>query len=171
MTNLTLIRDTIITPTLNVLGLDSDPAHRLAAVHLLLGTGLAESAFRTIEQVGGGPALGYWQVESATYYDTWENYLTYRPRLAAAVLTLTGGTAEADRPPADAMRTNHRLCCTMARLKYRRSPRPLPEPDDFVAMGRLWVEIYNAGGKATLERWRAEVIPVLKTALAAVPVA
>ena len=39
------------------------------AMALVMRTGMAESGFKTLKQYGGGPALGFWQVEPATAND------------------------------------------------------------------------------------------------------
>ena len=56
--------DTVIAPALMALGLDSVPARQL-----LLGTALQESGVRDIDQLGGGPARGAFQIEPATRAD------------------------------------------------------------------------------------------------------
>ena len=48
-----------------------------AAEDLLLGTALMESGLREIEQ-RGGPALGFFQIEPATFADVYDRYLTQR---------------------------------------------------------------------------------------------
>ena len=72
----------VVEPGLSAIGLDSQ-----AARELLLGTALQETGLRNIQQVGG-PALGYFQMEPATHDDIWENFLAYRPDLAARVKAL-----------------------------------------------------------------------------------
>ena len=48
-------------------------------VQLLLGTAAVESYFIYRRQLGGGPAVGLWQMESRTARDIFDNYLRYRP--------------------------------------------------------------------------------------------
>ncbi|MBF0562335.1 MAG: hypothetical protein HQL37_09995 [Alphaproteobacteria bacterium] len=151
-----------IQPALQQLGLDLEPGARTAAELLLLGTGLAESGYLRREQTGGGPALGYWQMEPFTHDDIWKTYLPARHSLAQALARI-GGLAYpvTSIPPASLLTHSNPYAAAMARIKYRRSPRSLPDADDFDGMGRMWVEVYNAGGAATLARWRAEVEPAL----------
>ncbi len=74
----------IIQPTLQQLGLWS-----VAAEELLLGTALIESNLIHRRQLGlGGPALSFFQMESATHNDIWENFLKYRAKLAGCVKQL-----------------------------------------------------------------------------------
>ncbi|MCF6337437.1 MAG: hypothetical protein L3J84_05735 [Gammaproteobacteria bacterium] len=56
------------------------------AAQLLLGTGIKEILnFRHRRQVGGGPEVGYFQMEPAMHDDIWNNYLNFRPDLASVV--------------------------------------------------------------------------------------
>jgi hypothetical protein len=63
----------LIQRTLQDLGMHSE-----SAVNLLLGTAAQESQFGTyFRQIGGGPALGVFQMEPDTEIDIWDNYLRY----------------------------------------------------------------------------------------------
>ena len=64
----------IIRPALKIIGLDFR-----AAEELLLGTALQESRLTYLHQLGGGPALGLFQMEPGTHDDIWTNYLWNRP--------------------------------------------------------------------------------------------
>ena len=48
------------------------------AEDLILGTGLYESRYRYIRQIGSGIAKSFWQVEVATAQDNINSYLKYR---------------------------------------------------------------------------------------------
>ncbi len=48
------------------------------AEDLVLGTGLYESQYRYIRQIGSGIAKSFWQVETATAQDNIKSYLKYR---------------------------------------------------------------------------------------------
>ena len=52
------------------------------AVNLILGTGIIESRFKYFEQMGNGPAKGFFQIESDTAIDNCLNYLKFRPTVA-----------------------------------------------------------------------------------------
>ena len=55
------------------------------ARELIFETGNAETGHRHLEQMGGGPALSFWQLESNTIQDIWDNYIVYRkPYIAMA---------------------------------------------------------------------------------------
>ena len=47
------------------------------ALHMIMRTGMAETGFRKLIQMGGGPALGFFQVEPKTIMDTIDNYVKY----------------------------------------------------------------------------------------------
>ena len=51
------------------------------AVNLLLATGVVESRYEYIRQLGDGPARSFWQVEPATCVDNLVHYLKHRPEL------------------------------------------------------------------------------------------
>lgn len=56
---------------------------------LIMMTFMHESGgLKANRQVGGGPALGFGQMERATFNDTFLNYLRYRPIHLKAVLSL-----------------------------------------------------------------------------------
>ncbi len=140
----------VVAPALTALDLDSQ-----AARELLLGTALQESALRNIQQMGG-PALGYFQMEPATHDDIWENFLAYRPDLAARVKALLPD----GEPLASDLLTCPVYAAAMARVKYYRCPAPLPAAGDLEAQAAYYKRWYNTpGGAATvaeyMANWRA----------------
>lgn len=106
-----------------------------SAVTLVFCTGLKESGYRTDRQLGGGPALGYWQMEPATHDDIWKNYLAYRPALAAIVRHYGHTPVDLVKNPAYAL--------LMCRIKYLRDNQALPAPFDAVGMAQTWKRVYN----------------------------
>lgn len=140
------LRDLIVAPVLHHLGMWS-----LAAEQLLLGTAAQESKLRYLRQLGGGPALGLWQIEPATERDIWNNYLAFRQDLEARIRDL--------QSPFQGLAVNLPYGCAMARLVYRRSPLPLPPAGDVAGLAQLWKQVYNTPrGKGTvaefIESWR-----------------
>lgn len=127
------IKHDIIAPTLKEIGLYSD-----TALNLLTGTGLVESGFRVTAQSGGGPALGWFQMEPATYGDIWQNYLRYRPDLAVLIESIAGDK----QPVVSDLQTNPRFAAAMCRVKYLRSPLPLPQNTAF-NLCQYWKYVYN----------------------------
>lgn len=141
------LRDEIIVPTLNALGPSySSPS----AVMLLMGTAAQESHMGTyLRQLGGGPALGIYQMEPATHNDIIENWLRYREELVDTIAELIGpwNAMEPARMVYDL-----RYATIMARLHYRRVRDPLPADVDGQAY--YWKTHYNTElGAGTREEY------------------
>ena len=142
------VLELVVRPTLKGLGLHSD-----AAESLLLGTCLAETGLRELEQGRGGkqgPALGFWQMEPATHDDLWKNFLEYRPDLQQKLLQVAIENKD------HLLVWNLRYAAAMARLKYLIAPGPIP--DTVEGQADYWKRHYNtpAGAgtvKHYLEAW------------------
>lgn len=131
----------VVRPTLQHIKL-----HSLAAEQLVLATGLHESYLTYLRQIGGGPALGVFQIEPATHTDIWQHYLFYRPVLSARVLSLRGGWASTESQ----LTNNLAYAAAMCRVHYRRDRNPLPLAGDGDEMARCWKRFYNTPlGKGT----------------------
>jgi hypothetical protein len=112
----------------------------LAAEQLLLGTGIQESLLIHRQQLGGGPALGLFQMESATHDDCWKNFLKFNKGLADKVRqTLNPG----QKPQAATMKLNDRYAAAMCRVHYMRVSAALPAANDIEGMANYWKENYN----------------------------
>ena len=129
--NATIMRSHIRT-TLTRLDLYSKPAEEL-----LLGTAAHESHFKYVEQIGGGPALGYFQMEPNTLRSLYNHYLSYRPELQ----DLIGKTTNVYEAIPDSLKTNIPYMVAMARVQYL----PVREaiPDDVKGQAAYWKEHYN----------------------------
>lgn len=125
------------------------------AMNLVYWTGHVESRYKYIKQLGTGPARSFWQVEPGMTgaLDNVENYLQFRPKLAAKC-------AEATMTSPDVWTSSNQdiwdkiLLVNMAagivhcRIKYWRSP--LPMPGTLKDAARVWKTAYNtAAGKGT----------------------
>tara|TARA_R100001530_G_scaffold52171_1_gene38616 strand:- start:47 stop:514 length:468 start_codon:yes stop_codon:yes gene_type:complete len=142
----------VITDTLKPIGMYSDNA-----LALLIGTGAVESKYKHLKQVKG-PARSFWQIEPATALDNLGNYLRFRPELLNKV-------AKVSMVPYQilddiSLTTMGRLltgniyfAICMARIKYYRVPKPLPDKDDIHGQAEYWLKYYNAGGKGTIEKY------------------
>lgn len=126
----------VVRPTIQHLGLWSE-----AAENLLVGTALQESLLTYTQQLGGGPAVGFFQMEPATYWDCWNNFLNYRPHLRQLVLTVPPGYSNS--PHHDLMKTNHYLAAAMCRIRYFRAPGDLPDENDIWGLAEYWKQWYN----------------------------
>jgi hypothetical protein len=111
----------------------------LGAEQLLLGTALQESHLSHRRQIGG-PALGYFQVEPKTHDDVWNNFLKYRPQLAAKVnQLLSSPTANKIKE----LENNDKYATAIARIIYLRAPAPMPPLNDIPKMAAYWKRYYN----------------------------
>ncbi|MBF0169316.1 MAG: hypothetical protein HQL45_17000 [Alphaproteobacteria bacterium] len=151
------LRDTVIVPTLDYLGLSSP-----VAVNLVLGTAIQESGCGTyLRQLGQGPAMGIFQMEPATENDIWANYLRYKldlsERLQALLAVMPARTAQ--------LATNLAYAAAMCRVHYLRQPDPLPkDANDIEALGRYWKRFYNTSmGKGTADEFVRNWTKVLKS--------
>jgi hypothetical protein len=129
----TTFRDTIVQPAL--MALDS---WSLRSEQLMMGTAAQESQLIYTEQIGGGPALGYFQMEPATHDDCWVNYIDFRPALKSKVLAIRAATGT---PRAVEMKADAPYAAAMARVRYMRVPANIP--DDPREIAEYWKLYYN----------------------------
>lgn len=134
--DLTQLKRCVIEPSLAALGLGGD-----VAVNLLAGTALVESRAAYLQQVGGGPALGLWQMEPATHDDCWNNYLRYSGARHYAVIL--EGMLAPDQPRCQQLVSNLRYACAMARIRYYRAREALPCVNDPAVLSRYHKVWYN----------------------------
>ena len=134
MLDVAQFREQVVRPVLQELEL-----HSAAAENLLVGTAVQESRLTYLRQLGGGPALGVFQMEPATHDDIWENYLAHRPERADALRALFGPAAGDARH----LTWNLGYAAAMCRLHYYRRPQALPDADDGEGLGRYWKQHYN----------------------------
>ncbi len=115
------------------------------ASYLIWGTGAHESMQWTKRrQMGGGPALGYWQMEPATFYDIVDNFLEYKPAIKAKIMEISGVSDFS----ANDLVENDVLAICMCRVHYFRVKEKLPTSLD--GMARYWKKYYNTiKGKGT----------------------
>ena len=143
----------IIEPTLHAIGMHSE-----SAVQILLGTAAKESmGFQYLKQLGGGPALGLYQIEPDTLAGTYEHYLKFRSELKAQVNALIGLPGAQNYDPVYMQRQlicNLDYATAIARIKYYRADGPLPAADDITGMAAYWKKNYNTpGGLGTEQEW------------------
>lgn len=130
----------LIADTLQSIGLYSGDA-----VELLMGTCAQESHLgKYRRQMGGGPALGIFQMEPATFRDICENYLRYKPALAGKVRAVAG----VECFEAEDLVNNDKLAACFARVHYLRVKESIP--GDLQGWARYWKKYYNTPlGKGT----------------------
>lgn len=121
-------REYVVDPALRNIGLYSR-----AASNLLVGTAVQESGLTYLKQLGGGPALGVYQIEPATHVDVLYNWVQHRPIYAWIM----------DEADDRSLITDLAYATTIARLIYYRRPEPLPEADDIDGLASYWKLWYN----------------------------
>ena len=124
------LRD-LITRVLQEMGLYSP-----AATELLMLTAATESHLGTyLRQLGGGPALGVFQMEPATHDDAWINWMPYHVKISMQASNVSQSAAirrqrliKGSMPDGNATELEWNLAYAvfMARVHYRRFPEPLP---------------------------------------------
>ena len=132
----------VIEPVLKGLDADSTPARKL-----MLGTALAESGLKHLRQMGGGAALGLWQMESATHDDIWRNWLDHRPQLRG----LLRNAAPGHNNPSS-LTWNLKYACAMARIHYLRVQEAIPTTT--IRQASYWKLYYNTPeGRGTVDHY------------------
>lgn len=136
----------VVQPALKAIGLYSR-----AAELLVLATGAHESnGYSVIAQIGGGPALGYWQMEPATHDDIWENWLGFQNDIVMSVSRLAAyqspsSHASNDNPGPNQLAWNALYAAAMCRIHYYRAPFKLSsdiEPTP-AWLASIWKQHYN----------------------------
>lgn len=118
------------------------------AARLIFETGMTESGYRHLEQMGGGPAVSFFQMEERTINSMFENYISYRPKTVACLYRL--GLVE--RHMVFCVMTNIALAVAFCRLYYWRKPGSIP--DDMEGRAKYWKNYYNtSGGKGSFKHY------------------
>ena len=135
----------IIKLALQHLELDSEDAREMLYV-----TGKAESGYKTLQQYGGGPALGFFQMEPNTAIDIWDNYVMYRPKYRDKLFSLGFDDGNIEF----CLLSNIGLQAAFCRLHYRRVPSALPKVSDLEGQAKYWKKHYNTvKGKGTIKHF------------------
>jgi len=120
------------------------------ALNLVMRTGAVETGYKHLEQMGDGPALGFWQVEKATADDIWYNFAWSRDRLQKTIYELTG----IRKGPWSEfqIKSNLALQIILCRLVYWRFPEKIPQ--DVGDQADYWKVAYNTiKGKGSPEKF------------------
>ena len=138
------LRSEIIRPVLKGMDLWSQEAEEL-----LLGTAIHESGgLKRIRQYEDGPALSYFQMEPATLFDLWDNFLVYRKDKMA----LLEKYKIPDLSLSENLILNPAFAVVAARLQYYRVPEPIPKKLD--GQAAYWKKYWNTeNGKGTPEKY------------------
>lgn len=152
--NIAQFRIHVVRPTLRHLDLYSP-----AAENLLIGTAVHESGgLEYIDQITNsdpnnlGPAVSPYQIEDATRRDQYDNYLRYPSN---EVLRGRVGSMLAVWPHHfHQLATNLAYATAIARIKYWRDAKPLPDASDLNGLAWYWKRVYNTmHGAGTPEKF------------------
>jgi hypothetical protein len=136
------------------------------AVELILATGIVESRYEYIRQMGDGPARSFWQVEPATCVDNLAHYLKHRPELMrkcaeASMVDLKHWQNYDERVWAEILEKNIAAGIVHCRLKYWRVPKKMPSSVE--GQAAYWKKYYNSeGGKGDPEHFVESVKKLLR---------
>ena len=110
-----------------------------AGTNLLMGTAAQESKLGTyFKQIGGGPALGIFQMEPDTEEDIWENFLLYNGVMNSRIRDLVREVVELPL-----LKYNIAYQIAMARMQYYRHSETLPKADNVWQLATYWKKYYN----------------------------
>lgn len=142
----------VIVPALAALPMLSATPRRL-----LLATAMTESNIAATIQRGGGPALGYFQMEDGTHNDIFRSFLNPdpdshyagHPALIEALTKISSRVGAADE-----MAKNPIYAAAMARIFYFRAPDALPEENNLEAIWEYYKKHWNTWkGAATRQHF------------------
>ena len=116
------------------------------AVRLVVATGIVESRYEYIKQMGDGPARSFWQVEAATAVDNLAHYLKHRPKLMqkcadASYVDLKHWQNFDEKIWEEILEKNIAAGIIHCRLKYWRVPKRMPNTIE--GMSIYWKKYYN----------------------------
>lgn len=151
MINHTQLRELVIQPALNGLGLYSKEAEEMLISICAQET---QDGFYLKQTVGGkDAALGIFQMQPETHESLWENILSTNKDLKVKLMQLTGYLI---RPKPDVMIYNLLYAAAMARIFWVRIEAPMPSVDDIEGRWNLYKKYWNTPkGKATYEEFVA----------------
>ena len=116
------------------------------ALDIVYATGLVESKYQYITQIGEGPARSFWQVEPETAVDNCKNFISARPELMQRSADILGiDPYHFIDPDIDSwdwiLRTNIAAGILHCRIKYWRIPEPIGVSPQGLA--EYWKKHYN----------------------------
>lgn len=145
-------RREIVRPTLHTLDMWSEASDRL-----MVGTACHESdGLKFIRQLGGGPALSFFQIEPATARDVVERWLGQPQRKPLADKFRIAFEFEWHHRIEARLICDMRFACAVARLVYWRVKEPLPAADDVPGLASYWGRHYQTtNNPAKIAMWVA----------------
>lgn len=151
MNNVDQFKNLILDPTLKDTGLYSQEAS-----DLLLGTALAESNLEFFKQIGGGPALGFMQMEPLTFNDIFHRYLEREDKAhlkrKVHLMMVPYNQNFSMTFSLQQLITNLPFAIMMARIRYLMVPAPIPK--NVEGQAEYWKTYYNTEeGAGTVEKY------------------
>lgn len=118
---------------------------------MIVGTALHESAgLKYNRQLGGGPALSYFQIEPVTHKDLWKNYIVYHKKIVDYLKFKFD--VDEDSFTHDMLVSNLEYSLVICRIIYLRKPGVIPSTLNDQA--HYWKQYYNTYlGKGTEEEY------------------
>ena len=134
---------TLVADTCSKLG---DKYASSSAVDLVLATGIVESRYEYIRQMGDGPARSFWQVEPSSAVDNLIHYLKHRPKLMAkcaeaTLVDLKHWQTYDEKLWEEILEKNIAAGIVHARIKYWRVPKRMPTTVE--GQADYWKRYYN----------------------------
>jgi hypothetical protein len=127
------------------------------AVQLILETGVIESNYKFIRQLGDGPARSFWQIEPATAVDNCQHYLKHRRAYLlkcaeASMVDVKWWQLYSEPLWSAILEKNLAAAIIHCRLKYWRVPKRMP--NTLEGRARYWKTYYNTEqGAGTVEKY------------------
>ncbi len=146
MINSIQFRNLVVRPTLKKIDLYSPYAEEL----LIMTMAHESNGGQYLKQVGGGPALGVYQMEKGTFNDLWRSLNDENSNLHKYAIKILLACDLSHQPDAEDMEGNLYLATAMARVYYARVRNPIPTNLDDMSLyaKKYWNTEY---GKATAE--------------------
>ena len=132
--------DYIIKPTHEYMGGNYESKN---ANFLSLCTAAIESKCGYYIKQVGGPALGIWQMEPATYRDIWYNCDALGTNEFGKLMISMSNRDDGIDKRMMSLVSNPMYACAMARLKYAMDPKPLPDYNNIRQVYDYYKRIYN----------------------------
>jgi hypothetical protein len=116
------------------------------------------------KQIGGGPAVSYWQIEPVTAEDVYYRYLSTRKSLKDRVEKFSGVSQVEKGQMREVLLKNPKFAACIARLVYGMDKGSIPVSKGWEGHAEYWKKAYQKGGsqglsaKKALEVFRREAL-------------
>jgi len=107
------------------------------------------------KQIGGGPAVSFWQIEPATAEDVYYRYLFSRKNLKDRVERFSGVSRVERGQMREVLLENPRFAACMARLVYGMDKGSVPKGKGWEGHAEYWKKAYQKGGSKGLSAKKA----------------